>query len=246
MRKLIGVILILVSINVSASGIPTVDIIGNIQRILQYVEDFSQTAQQAEQIANEVQSLYNQTKQIENQLKSLENLSSYNWQDYLNIINQLDTVARKANALAFSTADLDGEYEKYRDQAYYESNSDYHAMQTAAQARWSANASGTTKSSAAVLSAQHNDLKADGTRLNQLQGASSSVDGEVQAIQAGNQLAAFTSKQMMQVRNLLMNQQQMMIQERAEKAERNALVTAATKKATRAPEFKEIKHTSGY
>lgn len=229
MKKLIGIVLILASINVSASGIPTVDIIGNIQRILQYIEDAAQTAGQATQIANEVQSLYNQTMQIENQLNALKNLDSYNWQDYLNIINQLDIVAKKADALAFSTANLDGEYEKYRDQAYYEANTDFYNLQRAAQARWSANASGTTKSSAAVLSAQHSDLKADGARLNQLQNDSSSVDGEVQAIQAGNQLSAFTSKQVMQVRNLLMNQQQMMIQERAQKAEDNALRSAASK-----------------
>lgn len=229
MKKLIGIVLILASINVSASGIPTVDIVGNLQRILQYVENAAQTLGQFQQIAHQVNGLRNQTLQIENQLKTLKNLNSYNWQDYLNIINQLDTIAKKADALAFSTANLDSEYDKYRDQAYYEANADFYNRQQAAQTRWSANASGTTKSSAAVLSAQHNDLKADGTRLNQLQDASSSVDGEVQAMQAGNQLAAFTSKQMMQVRNLLMNQQQMMIQERAQKAEDNALRSAASK-----------------
>lgn len=235
MKKIIGIFLILASINATASGIPTVDIVGNIQRVLQYVEDVAQTAGQAEQIANEVQSLYNQTQQIENQLKQLKNLNSYNWQDYLNIINQLDTIAKKADALAFSTANLDGEYAKYRDQAYYEANAEYYKKQQEAQSRWAANASGTTKSSAAVLSAQHADLKADGTRLNTLQAASSGVEGEVQAMQAGNQLAAFTSKQLMQVRNLMMNQQQMMIQERAQKAEREALQAAASRKAREIP-----------
>lgn len=235
MKKIVAIITILASINVSATGIPVVDAIGNINRVLQYIESAAQTAGQATQIANQVQSLYNQTRQIENQLKTLSNLSSYNWQDYLNIINQLDIVAKKADALAFSTANLDGEYDKYRDQAYYEANEDFYNRQQAAQARWSANASGTTKSSAAVLSAQHNDLKADGTRLNELQNASSSVDGEVQAMQAGNQLAAFTSKQMMQVRNLLMNQQQIMIQERAQKAERDALQAAASRSASEIP-----------
>ena len=230
MKKIIGVILILASINVSASGIPTVDVVGNLQRILQYVEDAAQTLGQFQQIEHQVNGLRNQTRQIENQLKTLKNLNSYNWQDYLNIINQLDTIAKKADALAFSTANLGGEYDKYRDQAYYEANADFYNRQQAAQTRWSANASGTIKSSAAVLSAQHNDLKADGTRLNQLQNASSGVDGEVQAMQAGNQLAAFTSKQMMQVRNLLMNQQQMDIQERAQKAEKEALQAAASRK----------------
>lgn len=230
MKRILGLIIIMVSVNASASGIPTVDIVGNIQRILQYVEDAAQTAGQAEQIANEIESLYNQTQQIENQIKTLKNLSSYNWQDYINIINQLETVALKADALAFSTANLDGEYEKYRDLAYYKANTDYSAMYEAAQTRWTANANGTTKSSAAVLSAQYDDLKDDGARLNELQGASQSVEGEVQAMQAGNQLAAFTSKQLMQVRNLLMNQQQVMIQERAQQAEREALQAASTKK----------------
>lgn len=229
MKYVIGVITLLVSISSFASGVPTVDIVGNLQRVLQYVEDAAQTLGQLQQIQNEIEGLRNQTLQIENQIKTLKNLNSYNWQDYLNIINQLDTIARKADALAFSTANLDGEYAKYRDQAYYEANSEYHKMQQEAQSRWGANASGTTKSSAAVLSAQHRDLKSDGTRLNTLQAASSSVEGEVQAIQAGNQLAAFTSKQVMQVRNLLMNQQQMMIQERAQKAEREALQAAASK-----------------
>ena len=228
-KMMIGIVLILVSINATAAGVPTVDIVGNLQRVLQYIEDVSQTAGQAEQIANEVQGLYNQTQQIQNQINMLKNLNSYNWQDYLNIIQQLDTIARKADALAFSTVNLDGEYEKYRDQAYYEANVEYYENKQAAQSRWSANASGTTKSSAAVLSAQHTDLKADGITLNELQIASSNVAGEVQAIQAGNQLAALTSKQVMQVRNLLMNQQQIMIQERAENAERDALQAAASK-----------------
>lgn len=235
MKMVIGILLFFASINAIASGIPTVDIVGNLQRVLQYVEDVAQTAGQAELIANEVQSLYNQTRQIENQLKQLKNLNSYNWQDYLNIINQLDTIAKKADALAFSKANLDGEYVKYRDQAYYDANAEYYKKQKEAQSRWAANASGTTKSSAAVLSAQYADLKADSTRLNTLQAASSSVEGEVQAIQAGNQLAAFTSKQLMQVRNLMMNQQQMMIQERAQRAEREALQAAASRKARAIP-----------
>lgn len=243
MKKLIlSFVVLFSSFNVNASGIPVVDVAANVQQSLNLVESVAQTIGQASQLANEATQITNQVSQIQhqldqidNQIKSLTNLNSYNWQDYVNVLNQLNSAAQRTNALAFTTADLVTQYESYQDRDYYSNASILHQERLAAEARWAQNADATTESSASVLSAQYQDLVSDGTELNTLQGASSNVEGEVQAMQAGNQLQAFTSKQLMQVRGLLMNQQQMMIQDRAQRAEREALQAAASQRAKAVP-----------
>lgn len=243
MKRLLVVFSLFVSaLKVSASGIPVVDVANNIQSGLNLVESVAQTIGQASQLANEATQITNQVSQIQhqldqidNQIKSLKNLDSYNWQDYVGILNQLNSAAQRTNALAFTTANLAAEYELYNDRKHYEGASVLYQERLQAEARWARHSDATVESSAAILSQQYQDLVSDGSELNDLQAASSNVEGEVQAMQAGNQLQAFTSKQLMQLRGLLMSQQQMMIQDRAQRAEREAMQAAASQRAKRVP-----------
>jgi len=223
---------LVVSAPVRASGIPVVDVVGNIQAVLQLVENVSQTIGQTTQIGNQVTQLQQQLTQIQNQYKSLQNLGTYNFQDYSNILSQLDVVAKRTGALAFATSNLTGEYGNYKDLQHYQGITDYSAAYDVANDRWATNGSETTKSSAAVLQQQHTSLTSDAVTLANLQNSSKGVSGEVQAVQAGNQLASFTAGQLMQVRQLMMSQQQYQLQERAQKAEEHAMSEALRKKMT--------------
>lgn len=232
MKKLMLVFILVLSPGVKASGIPVVDIVGNIRGTLQLVEDLAQTIGQTTQIANQVSQLTNQLTQIQNQYNSLKNLGSYSFQDYKNILAQLDSVAQRTGALAFATSNLASEYDNYKDYKHYQGITDYSAAYDAANDRWAINSSETTKSSAGVLQQQHQSLTTDANTLANLQNASKGVSGEVQAQQAGNQLASFSAGQLMQMRQLMMNQQQYQLQERAQKAEKKALEQAQWKKTT--------------
>ncbi|MEW5250902.1 hypothetical protein [Microbulbifer discodermiae] len=226
LKHYIFAIMLAIPLSVRASGIPTVDIVGNLQMVLDYAESLSQTTQQAQQIYNEVEMIRNQIAEAERQIQNMQRLGNYDWADMNAQLSKLEQAAMRTNALVYASGDMEGSYEAYRDQAYYESNTAQYNREQTVQ-RWNNNAMATTKSSAAVLDRQAELLTEDAQQLSRLQGDVSGAEGQMAAQQAGSQLQAFTAQQLMYVRQLQMNEQQILIQRRAEEAERNAIITAA-------------------
>ncbi len=224
-KRLLITLALILPVTVRASGIPTVDIVANLQAALEYVESLSQTTQQAKQIYNEIEMIKNQIEEAERQIKNMESLGNYDWGDMNDALAKLEQAALRTDALVYASGDLEGSYETYRDQAYYEANkAKYNRKETIT--RWNNNALATTKSSASVLDRQAELLESDGQQLDRLQGDVEGAEGHMAAIQTGSQLQAFTAQQLMHVRQLQMNEQQILIQQRAEEAERNSIDAA--------------------
>lgn len=229
------------ALTANSTGIPTVDIVGNIRGALQLVEDTLnavetqvQSAQQLQQIANEVVMIQNQVTQSLREIRNLENLGSFDFSQANLAMNRLRNAADRANSLSFATTSLADSYDNYRDSAYYQANKDEidAAVFNSARARWNDNAINTAKASADVLVVENELVNDDASRLDGLNNDIQGVDGAVQAQQAGNQVHSLNAAQLLSIRTLLMNQQQMQIQEAAQNAEEKAMQRAAFERAT--------------
>ena len=225
----------------TASGIPTVDIVGNIRGALQLAQDTInaietkvQSVQQITQIKNEIEMITNQVEQAERELRNLANLDSFRFSDVKAQLQILNNAANRAGSLTFATGMLKENYERYKNSDYYNNNAIAidKAVFEDARKRWNDDQINTAKASADVLQSQSNILNSDAEQLSKLNDDVEDIDGAVQAQQAGNQLQSFTASQLLHLRTLLMNQQQMQIQEKAQTAEEMALQRAAFDRAT--------------
>ena len=240
---LVGLILAFSS-TVSATGIPTVDIVGNIRGKLQLTQDSLnaietrvQSVQQVQQITNEISMIQNQITQSLREIRNLENLGSFDLVRATLAMNRLNGAADRAGSLSFATASLADSYDNYQDADHYTTNRDDldREVFSTARDRWNNNALNTAKASAAVLQVENTTVNDDAARLEGLNDDIENVDGAVQAQQAGNQVHSLNAAQLLSVRTLLMNQQQMQIQEAAAKAERDAMQKVSWEKMTENP-----------
>ena len=224
--------LMVFSLSGYSSGIPTVDIVGNIRGALQLVQDNLNTIESQVQTVQQVQQIQNEVRMIEHQIRNLANLDDFNLSDVRSQIETLKNLANRAGSLAYATIKLTEKYNEYKDTEYYRDNADAINKEVfdAARQRWQDDQINTAKTSAAVLEEQSKQLDADAIRLEDLNDQVKDVDGAVQAQQAGNQLQSLTAAQLMQLRTLLMNSQQMEIQKSAMEAEEKALEEAYIKK----------------
>lgn len=221
--------LLALSLNANA-GIPVTDVVGNLQMALGYIEDIAQTVGQITQIQNEVEGLFNQVEQIDNQIKQLKNLENYTWQDVEGILAAIESATNNAEAM-LANSDLTEQYNEYRNAEYYSDVEKLSEVSIAAEDRWNVNAEANADVLGKKINLQHDDIQADSVDLTELQSASSGVEGDVQAIQAGNQIAALNVKQLMQVRHLLIATQEMGLQVRKEEIERRTMQEQADRRA---------------
>jgi type IV secretion system protein TrbJ len=76
---------------------------------------------------------------------------------------------------------------------------------------------------------QQAQIKADAATLDRLQAQASSADGQMKALTAANELAALQQEQLMQIRALLLQEQQALVARNATLANDEAMREAATK-----------------
>ena len=238
---LLSVMLPITSVNSYASGIPTVDIVGNIRGALQLVEDSLTTIENQVQTVQQVQQIQHEIQMIEHQIRNLANLDDFNFADVRSQVETLKNLANRAGSLAYATIKLAEKYEEYKDTGYYRENAEAvnKAVFEEARARWQDHQLNTAKASAAVLEEQAKSVDSDAARLEDLNSQTEGIDGAVQAQQAGNQLQSLTAAQLIQLRTLLMNAQQMAIQQSAAEAEEKALEEAYFRKKLRVEPSRE-------
>ena len=80
------------------------------------------------------------------------------------------------------------------------------------------------------IAAQQQQIQADAATLQQLQSQASTADGQMKALMAANQLAALQQEQLLQIRALLLQEQQMLVARAQTLANDDAMREAATEK----------------
>lgn len=192
------------------AGIPVIDA-GNLsQNIVSALESVSQTAQQIQQYQLQLQ-------QYENMLKNTAAPAAYIWDQAQATMTSLNSAINTLNTYKQQLGSIDSYLSKFQDLSYYRNSSCFtsagcSATQFAAVSKDAdkLSAESQKKANDAVfkgLDQQQTQLQQDAARLQSLQSRAQGATGQMQAIQYANQLASAQTNQLLQIRALLIAEQ---------------------------------------
>lgn len=191
------------------AGIPVVDGANLSQNIVNTLENVSQTLQQ-------VQEYRTQLQQHQNQIQNTLAPAAFIWDNANGIISELrnatDTIGYYKNSLG----SIDSYLNRFQNTAYYHSSPCYSAR-GCSKAEWDAMKDNQKLASDARKRAndallrgidnQQDALERDAQQLGRLQNAAQGASGQMAAIGYANQLASQQANQLLQIRSLLLAQQ---------------------------------------
>ena len=153
-----------------------------------------------ESVINEVQMIANQIKQIENMVQNTSTYSGVWDQEALPRLNRLGQIIEQEQAIAYSMAGMERVFrERYPG---YRPVTDW----ASAYDQWTRTTLDTLRGTLAAVRLHADDFGDEQRRIRTLTALSDSAEGRMQAIQAGNMLAAEQIQQLAKLRQLMMAQ----------------------------------------
>lgn len=192
------------------AGIPVIDGTNVVQTTISAVNN-------VEAVAKQVQQYQTQLQQYENMLQNTVAPAAYVWDQANSTINKLLQAQDTLNYYKNQTGSLDSYLQRYQDISYYRSSPCFNSNVTCT-ADEIAKLNDTDKDSSEArkkandavfkaLDQQQDTLQHDADNLRDLQSQATGAKGQMEAIQAGNQLASAQNNQLLQIRSLLVAQQ---------------------------------------
>lgn len=199
----------------SHAQLATIDIKSIAQQALAY-------QRQAQQLAQQVQSYTTQLRQYENMVQNTISLPMSAWNTVQNTIMQVQRLSNVSMMLGGQSATL---MSRLNGATGYISQVGGMANITTQYSGWSQNAASQMQQTIAALGFNEQQMRSDSGLLATLQVHSQTAEGQMQAIQAGNEMASFTAMQAMQTQQLLatgiqMSTTQMALEQDRRNAER--------------------------
>lgn len=211
------------------AGIPVIDGTNLSQNIMTAIESVAQTLKQIEQYRTQLQ-------QYENMLQNTMAPAAYIWDQAQSTINGLMNAVNTLDYYRNQLGSLDAYLGKFQDVSYYRNSPCFSAAgcsdaERAAMEQNRRLASESQKKANDALfkglEQQQRNLTADARQLEQLQSAAQGATGQMQAISFANQLASQQANQLLQIRGLLIAQQNAMATKMQADADKEAQQAAA-------------------
>ena len=206
------------------AGIPVIDGGNLVQNVMTAIESVAQTLKQIEQYQTQLQ-------QYENMLQNTMAPAAYIWDQAQSTINGLMNAVDTLSYYEQQLGSLDSYLGKFQDVAYYRGSPCFSAAgcSDAERAAMDENrrlaSESQKKANDALLKGlkdQQRNLTADTRQLERLQSAAQGANGQMQAIGFANQLAAQQANQLLQIRGLLVAQQNAIATRMQAEADREA------------------------
>ncbi|MFX1695883.1 P-type conjugative transfer protein TrbJ [Paraburkholderia sp. A1RO-5] len=192
-----------------AQGIPVIDAMNVTQATISAIENVAAVSKQIQQYETQLQ-------QYQNMLQNTVAPAAWVWDQANQTINKLLAAQDVLTQFRNQAGSLDQYLSRYEDVNYYRSSPCFapsSCTDAQRQALLDAQASGSASVKAAndaVLKGvdqQQQTLTSDAANLASLQSQATNAQGQMQAIQAANQLASAQTNQLLQIRGLLVAQQ---------------------------------------
>jgi len=235
------------------AGVPVIDS-GNLsQNMISAFEEVTQTLKQVEQYATQLQQYETQLQQYQNMIQNTVAPVAYLWDDVQGIMNKLMATANLLDYYKQKAGSIDGYLSKFQDIDYYKSSPCFTAS-GCSDAEWAALQQSQTLGSGSqkkandalfkILNDQQDSIAKDTANLKQLQSQATGAKGQMEALGAANQLAGAQITQLLEIRGLLVAQNQAWLAKNQNDANNAALEAATAKKMTE-NRFKE-QNDSGF
>ena len=166
-----------------------------------HAENLLTAARTLKQIDNQVRQLANEARMLANQASDLARLPGSIADDLEASLFRVDAMVRSAEGLAWQVEAIEAEYRRVFPEAYAVSAGTARILADARK-QWEMARAGFGHA-LEIQAAVTGELEADARLLDRLLNESQGAAGNLQALQAGNQLAGLAAKQTMQLQTLL-------------------------------------------
>jgi len=211
------------------AGIPVIDVGNLTQNIISALENVAAVAQQIQQYQTQLQQYQNM---LQNTTAPLTNI----WDQAQATMTQLNSAVNSLNYYKTQLGSIDTYLGKFADMSTY-MNSPCYSSAGCTPAQWAAMAGSRTLGSQSQkkatdalfkgLDQQQTNMVNDAATLQRLQSAAQGASGQMQAIGYANQLASNASNQLLQIRGLLIAQQNVIATRNQALADKEAQEAAA-------------------
>ena len=166
-----------------------------------HAENVLSAARALEEVNNQVLQLSNEAQMLINQTRNLANLPLSIAGELQGSLNEVDRLIKDAQGIAYNLSEIDSTYRQvFPDQ--YESDVSTSKILQDARATWNLAREG-FRHALEVQASVVGEIRSDAVALERLINESQGAIGNLQAVQAGNQLTALAAKQSMQLQSLL-------------------------------------------
>lgn len=166
-----------------------------------HAENILTAARQLEQINNQVRQLANEAQMLMNQARDLASLPTSVAGELQDSLGEVETLLREAEGLAYDMTEIERDYERLFRERYRTGTANSQIVGDAREA-WQLARQG-YRHSLEVQAGVVEQLRADAATLDRLLAENQGATGNLQAVQAGNQLTALAAKQSMQLQSLI-------------------------------------------
>ncbi|WP_419419464.1 P-type conjugative transfer protein TrbJ [Legionella sp. D16C41] len=198
------------TLNVFASGAPVFD-------VANWIQNGKMILNQIKEYKTQVDQYKNQLQQYQNMLENTKSLTSFQWDNANSVINNLLESTNTIDYYKQEAGSLQGYLDRFQSQEYYQKTSCFNGngpcspeeLRKINQSRLTASVAEKRANDAMLkgIDKQQQSLKTDSAKLRILQSQAQSAVGQKQALQAASQLASNQSHQLLQIRGLLLAQQ---------------------------------------
>lgn len=211
------------------AGIPVLDALGLTQTTVSAIQGVAAVAKQLEQYRTQLQ-------QYENMLQNTVAPAAYIWSEVDNVIGKVVQAQATLDYYRNQSGSIDSYLSRYQNVSYYQSSPCFQLSgctpgdQRTLEERVAQNSEAVNRANADVIrsvDAQQQTLRSDANNLQRLQSQATSATGQMQALQAANQLAAAQANQLLQIRGMLLAQNQAATTLAQQQADRQAQQDAA-------------------
>ncbi|HFB65982.1 MAG TPA: P-type conjugative transfer protein TrbJ [Aeromonadales bacterium] len=199
-----------------AGGIPVFDGINVSQNTMSAIEEVAQTAKQIEQYTLQLEQYVTQLKQYEDMILNSTAPLMYVWDQAQTTMNNIRTVTDTLTALKAKYTNLNNYLNQFKDIDFYETSPCFNgggctaAQFKALQDLQDLGSKLKKDSNDAVfrgLDIQQNNIIKEASNLRKIQAAASGAKGRLEALGYTNQLLSNLANQQLQIRSLLITQQ---------------------------------------
>jgi P-type conjugative transfer protein TrbJ len=238
-KKIAGIVVILfamISTKSNAGGIPVIDAANIQQTTVAAIENVAQTLKQIQQYQTQLQ-------QYENMIRNTLAPPAYVWAQAQYTMNKLMHMTDTIRYYGQQYGGLDGYLQRFRNVNYYRGSPCFNLDGNCAESAWSILKQGQDASTDAQKSANDAVLRGldhhsqqiplDAAQLQILQQRTQTAEGQMEALQYANQLAAHQANQLLQIRHLLIAQHNAINAQNQAKVDQEAMWQAAREAATK-------------
>ncbi|HRB33799.1 MAG TPA: P-type conjugative transfer protein TrbJ [Nitrosomonas sp.] len=221
---------------IKAGGMAVIDIANIEQTTITALEAIDQTEKQIEQYKTQLQ-------QYENMIRNTLAPTAYVWAKVEYAMNKLINLTNTIRYYEQQYGSLDGYMHRFRNVEYYRESPCFNLQEKCNDSAWKLLQKGQNTSTDAQknandsllrgLSEHQNQIPLDAAHLQVLQQRTESAQGQMEALQYANQLAAYQANQLLQMRQMLIAQHNAANTQSQAEVDQKAMQQAAREAATK-------------